>query len=228
MSKTAKITDNYSDSHSGEQEAKRFRTLALRYQEIGAAYGIKLHPFRSPDMPFFEKATPEVRKKATDFLETIVDIHEETLAAKEAAINTKQLVWRALRRLSLIPGPDVFDSIADNDVVVIYGENQSALFWNLQFFKFSSFSVEEMFFGVWHNFTKRDPGIHKILYDMAMDIISGKITGNFVPPVPPHEVQELDSIECIKTIMDMPIGSVLTKNGNFAGILMVQRMTIIS
>ncbi|MES2525554.1 MAG: hypothetical protein V4598_00645 [Bdellovibrionota bacterium] len=221
MGETAKNLD------SGEQEAKRFRTLALRYQEIGAIYGIIIHPFRSPDMPYFERATSAQRKKATDFLESIVDIHEETLAAKVAAINTKQLIWRALRRLSLVPGPQAFDSIADNDVVVIYGENQSAIFWNLQFFQFSSLSVEEMFFGVWHNFTKRDPAIHKKLYEMALDIISGKITGTFTPDVPPHEVQEIDSLECIKTMMGLPSISVLTSMGHFAGMLIVQRMKII-
>ncbi len=227
MGETAKKPDLYSDFDSGEQEAKRFRTLALRYQEIGANYGIKLNPFRSPEMPLFEKASSEERKKATDFLEYIVGIHEETLAALEVPINTRQLVWRALRKINLVPGPEVFDSIADDDVVVIYNDAQSAIFWNLQFFKFSSLSVEEMFFGVWYNFTKRDPAIHQKLYEMAVNVITGKITGTFVPGVPAHEVQEIDTIECVKTIMEIPYGSVLTKDGKFGGILIVQRMTVI-
>jgi hypothetical protein len=219
------LPQSYEDSDSND--AKRFKELALRYQEIGALFDIRIHPFRSPDLPLFQKATPEQRKKVSDFLETILSIHEETLAATEAPINTRQLLWRALRRLSLVPGPEVFEKIQDEDVVVIYGEEQKAVFWNLQFFKFSSFSVEEMFFGDWYVSTKREPLIQEKLYQMAVSIMSGKITGLFVPDVPPHEVEEIDSIERMKTLMEIPFGSVLTKDGSFGGIMLIKRMRVL-
>ena len=227
MSKNALSSQVHTDSDWGTSEAKRFRTLALRYQEIAANAGIKLHPFRSPDMPLFEKASPDVRKAATDFLETIVSIHEETIADAETPINTQQLLWRALRRFSLVPESDIFGKITNDDVTIIYDDSQRAIFWNLQFFKFASLSVEEMFFGVWYEFTKRTPEIQQKLYEMAVNIISGKITGTFTPGVPPHEVQEVGTLECLKTMMEIPYGSVLTKNGKLGGILIVQRMRII-
>lgn len=228
MNERAKNLSFEADEDSGSSEIKRFKELALRYQEIGAQFGVNIYPYRSPEMPFFAKATSEERKKATDLLELIVSIHEETLAATEAPINTRQLIWRALRRLSLIPGSDVFERLTDEDVVVIYDENQQSIFWNLQFFRFSSFSVEEMFFVPWFKFTQRDPAIKDQLYKMAVDVITGKITGTFIPEAPPHEVQEIDSIECLKTEMSFPFGSVLTKDGRFGGILMVQKMKILS
>lgn len=205
----------------------KFRTLALRYQEIARESGVKLRPFRSPDMPLWAKATPEARKVATDFLETIVSIHEETIAAKETPINSRQLLWRALGRLSLVPDSGIFDRITNEDVVVVYNDVQTAVFWNLQFFNFSSFTVEDMFFGVWHQMTKRDPAVHETLYKMAVNIITGKITGIFHPPVGPHTVEELDSLECTKTIMEIPCGSVLTTKGKFSGMLIIQKMKII-
>lgn len=219
MSETAKNLDI--------DDGTRFRTLALRYQEIGAAAGIKINPFRSPDMPYFARANAEQRKNATDFLELIVSIHEETIAASEKPIHSPQLLWRALRRFSLVPSPDIFTQITDEDVIVIYNDSQNCIFWNLQFFNFSSLTVEEMFFGVWYNFTKRDSSIQQKLYEMAVDVISGKITGTFIPDVPPHEVEEVDTLECVKTIMDVRLGSVLTKNGKLGGILIVQNMKVI-
>lgn len=227
MREILKKSSALSHTDQGITDAKRFRDLAHRYQEIAAVAGIKLSPFRSPEMPLFEKAQPEERRKATDFLEHIVSIHEETIAASEAPINTRQLLWRALRRISLVPTPEIFNLITDDDVVIIYNEEQAAVFWNLQFFKFSSLSVEEMFFGVWYKFTRRDPAIQQKLYEMALNIVSGKITGIFKPDVPPHVVEEIDTLECIKTMMDIPYGSVLTKNGTLGGILIVQRMTVI-
>lgn len=207
---------------------ERFKTLALRYQEIGALYGIRIYPFRGPDFPYLSKASNEERKKASDFLELILSIHEETLAsASEAPINSAQLLWRALKRYSLVPGADIFDHITDDDVVIIYGEEQQTIFWNLQFFKVSSLSVEELFFGKWYEFTRRAPEIQEKLYKLAVDVISGKVTGNFVPDVPPHEVQEIDSLEKIRTLMALPMASVLTKDGKFGGILVIQRMTVL-
>lgn len=227
MSQKAK---NLSEEFEDENDTKgleRFKGLALRYQEIGALYGIRIHPFRGADLPYLSQATPEERSKAADFLELILSIHEETLTATEAPINTRQLLWRALGRFSLVPGRDIFDHLTDEDVVILYDDQQRAIFWNLQFFKVSSFSVEELFFGQWFKFTKRDPSIQAKLYEMAVKIISGEITGNFIPDVPPHEVEEIDSIERIKTLMALPFGSVLKRESKFGGILLVQRMKVL-
>lgn len=211
----------------GDETADTFRKLALRYAEIGEDEGIKIRPFVSPEMPLFQKASTLERKRAVDFLHTIVLIHEETIAAGEKTTNSKRLIWRALGKLSLIPGSDVFENFSDEDIVLIYNDNQTILFWNLQFFKYISLTVEHLFFSPWHMFTTREPEIHNKLYQMALDIISGKIQGNFKPPVPGHEVQEVDTAECLRTWMELPFGSVLTRNGTLGGILIVQRMKII-
>lgn len=211
----------------GDETADTFRKLALKYAEIGNAEGIKIRPFVSPDMPLFQKAGPLERQQAVDFLQTIVSIHEETLAAGERVIDSKRLIWRALGKLSLVPGADVFENFTDDDIVLIYSDNQTILFWNLQFFKFISLTVEHLFFSPWHMVTKRAPEIHEKLYQMAIDIISGKIKGTFRPPVPGHEVQEVDTAECLRTWMELPFGSVLTRNGALGGIMIVQRMKII-
>ena len=215
------------DSESGAGEADLFRNLALRYTAIGAHEGIKVTPFEAPEMPLFQKATPAQRKTAIEFLGTIVQIHEETIAAGDRAIDSRKLVWRALSKLSLVPGPEIFNFITEDDVVLIYQENQTVVFWNLQFFQYASLTVEQLFFEVWHEFTKRDIEIQKKLYQMALDLISGKITGVFSPDVPGHVVEELGTVERLKTWMEIPYASSLTKNGAFGGILVIKKMKII-
>ncbi len=227
MKDAAKKNNHSIDPDWATAEAEIFRELALRYKEIGAKEGIRIIPFLSPEMPLFQKATPEERSKAIGYLTTIVDIHEETLAAGDQTLNTRKLIWRALSKLSLIPGPDIFNHFSDDDVVLIYQENQSALFWNIQFFKYTSLTVEQLFFCTWHEFTKRPAEIHQKLYEMAVNVLSGKITKNFIPGVPGHEVQEIDTLESIRTWMEIPFGSVLTKNGVLGGILIVQKMRVL-
>lgn len=216
-----------SDPLNGTGQAEEFRRLALRYSEIGADEGIRVTPFLSPEMPLFQKANYEERKNATEFLRTIVEIHEETIAGGDKAINSKKLIWRALSKLSLVPGPDVFDRLADEDIVLVYHKNQTVLFWNLQFFSFTSATVEQLFFCRWYEFTKRDPEILQRLQEMAIGVTSGKITGNFIPGIPGHEVVEVDTLESIRTWMEIPWGSVLTSKGSLGGVLLVQRMKIL-
>lgn len=208
-------------------EAEEFRELALRYKEIGAREGIRIIPFQSPEMTLFQKASQEERSKAIKYLKTIVSIHEETLAAGDHAVNSRRLIWRALGKLSLVPGPDIFEHFSDDDVVIIYQGNQTILFWNLQFFRYTSLTVEQLFFSCWHEFTERDPEIQQKLIEVVTKILNGEITKNFVPGVPGHEVQELNTLENIRTWMEIPFGSVLTHEGAFGGFLIVQKMRII-
>lgn len=213
--------------HNSTGEAEVFRQLALRYAEIGALEGIRVLPYLSPDMPYFQKASHEQRTRAISYLKTIVDIYEETIAFGDKASSSRKLIWRALSKLSLVPSPDIFEHFKDEDSVIIYNNEQTVIFWSLQFFQYISFTVEQMFFCPWHEFTKRDDEIHKNLYDMAVKIITGQITGNFVPDVPGHEVQEINTLECLRTWMEVPFASVLTKNGSFGGMLIVQKMKIL-
>jgi hypothetical protein len=207
---------------------EKFRTLAIRYQQIGREAGINIRPFLSADLPLFQEATLEQRKIAVDSLEIIVSIHEETIAAGEKAVDFKKLLWRALKRFDLIPGPDLFTRMKDNDeIVIIYNEEQRILFWTLQFFKKTSFTVEQMFFLPWHECTKRPDHIHASMYQLAVGLITGKIQGCFVPDVPAHEVEELNSAERLKTMMSFPLISSLTRDGKFGGFLVVQRMEIL-
>lgn len=227
MNLKAKSFEFSPDWEGGTGDVKRFYELACRYQEIGAMHGIKIRTFKSPDLPLFHAASPEVRKRATDFLESILSIHEEAIAAKEVPVNSRQLIWRALRKLSLVPGRDVFDSLTDDDVVVMYDGAHKVIFWNLQFFKFISYSIEELFFRSWTEFTRREPEIQQKLIEFATDIVTGKITGTFKIDVSKHRVEEIDSAERVITMMEFPFGSVLTKNGQFGGMLIVQRMEIV-
>ncbi len=221
-----KIYQN-TDAEWSTGEAEVFRELALRYKEIAAKEGIRIIPFKSPEMTLFQKATPEERSKAIKYLKTIVDIHEETLAAGDRAVNSRRLIWRALSKLGLVPGPDIFEHFSDEEVVLIYQENQTIIFWNLQFFRYTSLTVEQLFFSRWHEFTERAPEIQQKLIDTVMNILSGKITKNFVPGVPGHEVQEVNTLENIRTWMEIPFGSVLTKDGAFGGFLIVQTMKVL-
>src|SRR5690349_9438767 len=121
---------------TGFDLAQEFRELAERYCEIGRKEGVRVIPFLGPEMPLFQKASLEERRNATDFLRTIVSIHEETIASGTNALNSRQLIWRALSRFQLTPPSDIFDRFTDEHIILFYNDQHFLLFWNLQFFKY--------------------------------------------------------------------------------------------
>lgn len=214
------------ETEDGTTLAQEFRTLALRYVEIGFQEGVRVIPFLSPEMPLFAKATAEERQKATDSLRTIVGIHEETLSSGTGALNSQQLIWRALTKFNLIPEPEVFTKFKSEDIVLVYDDQQTLVFWNLQFFKYVSLSVEQLFLDKWYLFTKRDPAVQEKIAQMASNAFSGKYSGTFEINIPGHEVEEVGTLENVKSWMEILWGSILKRNKNFGGLLIVQRMRL--
>ncbi len=224
MTGALKKSSTFIETHDGSNLAEDFKRLSLRYAEIGNQEGANMIAFHSADLPLFHAAPAEVQKSVTDFLKTVVSIHEETLASGEAAINSKQLIWRALSRFSLVPHSDFFNHLEDDDVVLVYNDQQMMMFWSLQFFEFASFTVEQIFCGRWWEFTKRDPAIQQQLFQLASDVCTGKLKGLFEVNVPGHIVEELQTDESIKNWVEFPCACSLTKNGSVAGFLVIQRM----
>lgn len=211
----------------GFDGANEFRSLALRYAEIGAQNGVRITPYLSPEMPLYHAATDDQKRTVIRTLQHIVSIHEEVIAANARPINTKTLIWRALGKLGMTPGRGLMDQLTDDEVVVIYNSDQQAAFWNLQFFNVISFTVEQVFFTPWHECTRRDPIYTKKLIAIVQDVLSGKLNGTWDPQIPVHLVEELNSPGKLTTNMHLKLFSTLTRNGSFAGLLVVQGMEVV-
>lgn len=211
-----------------DEQIIRFKELSERYVNIGKDVGISIRAFTDNSLPYFHKASTEHQISALELLEFIVKTYEETIMAGENPLNTRTLLWRTLRKLNLSPTVDTFNHITDEDIVLIYDETFKNVFWNIQFFRVSSFTIEQLFFTVWPEMTKRDPKYFEQCLKLCQDVYSGKIRGDIFPDIPEHVVEEIDSPELIKTKMSIPFASTLTMNGNFGGLLVVQRMQIIS
>lgn len=215
-------------SITAEERITCFKELANRYVEIGKKVGIPIRAYTDEDLPHYHKAATEYQISSLELLEFIVKTYEETLMAGENPLYSSSLLWRAFKRLNVSPTTDAFNYIKDDDIVMIYNESFQTIFWNIQFFKVSSFTIEQLFFIPWPEITRRDPLILEQCMKVCEDVYSEKISGNIFPNIPEHTVEELNSPELIKTKMSIPFASTLKKNGKFGGLMVVQRMRVIA
>ncbi|MGZ3683359.1 MAG: hypothetical protein ACXVCI_05880 [Bdellovibrionota bacterium] len=185
-------------SHS-ESLTDHYLALLDRYAQLITAAGKTLRR-SSPEQAraLFEKVDEPRRKALLARLEAEISIFEETLAAGEKLTDSKKLLWRHFSRSRFAPCSQLFDKIRDTDVVEIYGLDQIHLFQNLAFFDWISVTLEQIFCEAWYVLTKRDPGIEKMLYEIAQKIAAGGLQETIDPGVPWHLVEELNSEKMMK------------------------------
>jgi hypothetical protein len=134
------------------------------------------------------------------------------------------MLWRSLRRGGWTPNSDVFDAIEKDDTVEVYSLQMKQIFRNLEFFKYISYTLEEVHGGTWYELVSRDDEAQKILFESAMKIVTGEVkTTVDVSHVPNHMIQELRSPEKRKMMIQMKVLSPVMRDGETIAIIAVNR-----
>ena len=106
-----------------------------------------------------------------------------------------------------------FDYITEDDTVEVYSLAQVQTFRNLQFFRFVSFTLEQIHSQPWYQLTRRQPAAEAALAAAATKIISGahKQTLN-MSDLPEHLAEEVGSSELRRFTIEMKcLSPVLSK-----------------
>ncbi len=140
-----------------------------------------------------DRLSAERKQLIFNQLTTQMAVFGEVLAHDEKLTDSPKLLWRYLNKLRYTPCPDIFDKIQDTDIVEIYGSDQIHIFQNFNFFDWISIPLEQILSLTWYENTKRDAKIQKLLFKEASRIISGEIKSTFVPNVPWHWIEEINT-----------------------------------
>ena len=71
--------------------------MCLYYASLLAKEGVRVRPFRSPELPVFSKLKDSDKKSAIAQVSTVLEVFEEVLAKDGSLKDSNKLVWRALR-----------------------------------------------------------------------------------------------------------------------------------
>jgi hypothetical protein len=179
--------------HSGSPVSK-FKILLDEYE--GFVRGAGKLVYRESDSKaheLFMRLGDEGGKKLLLRLENEMSIYREMMIAGEKLTDSPKLLWRFFARNGLTPCSDIFSSIADKDVVEIYGLNFKHVFVNLNFYDYISATLEEIFCNFWYEVVRRDQAIEKQLMDMAGFIAGGGLTKTMSPGIAKHIIEEIDT-----------------------------------
>lgn len=213
---------------SSRGEAAEFKRLAVEYCQLVNQFGFNVKPFRNTASLQFEKCTPKQKLRAITYLDINIHLLNESVASGENPLNSAQLLWRALKKIKGTPEADLFDKIEAEDVVEVYLDDHIQIFRNLQFFNYTSFTIDELLCGTWYKLYQRDVITKLKMFKMSIRILAGKLKKTTPWNVPEHIFLEVNSQENLKHSLLLKYLSPLTNHGKMVGAICTSKATFIS
>lgn len=195
--------------------------MPLLQRSLLAEEGTKVRPYRSPDLPIFSKLSEEEKKSAIEMVSTVLSVFEEVRAEGGKLRDDARLVWRALSKLGWTPCSDVFSLMRDGDIICFHDLRQRLVFQNLNFFDWVSYTLEDLYGGLWYVLSKRNEKTAESLYEAVMKAFQTDRT--FEPDVEEHLMEEVGTEGLLKFMIRVQYMSPLKSNGQTTGLLLINR-----
>jgi len=173
----------------------QFLRLAEEFSAHFIRLGLTLKVTRHSGPIEFRRASFLVQKRAIGYLEFNLSLVNEMVVSGESVSDSKIFLWRALKRLQLVPPADILDYINNDDIVELYYLDEIQAFRNFRFIELTSYSIEEMLCRPWYRNAGRALKPQMQLMAMVLRGKLGRIKQTLPWNVLQHELWEKDT-EC--------------------------------
>ena len=187
---------------SAEIQEAEFKENLLAFGLWLKGQGVNVRAFGSDSFNKFRLLTPEARWAAIGNFKLYGEMLQSVLSEGQGVpVTGVQLLWHAVKRLGLIPPPDLFDKVTDDDVVEIYNSAFIQVFRNFKFFEISSYSLADVSIYEWRELYYRDPTVTGEIASLGIKVFKGELTGVVDTQIRPHILEETFSPELFKMRM---------------------------
>lgn len=217
-------SDSSREQNSSPDKSEKMRNRLLAMARVMGQAGVGVKPFADESLPLFN-ALDEVKKSnVLNEVDKSLELLEGSLKDGHSLLDTRQLLWRSLRQFGWTPSSDVFDFIDEEDTVEIYSLEQIQTFRNLQFFKYVSFTLEQIHSQPWYQLTRRQPAAESALSAAAAEILKGAVKQTLdLSHLPVHVTEEVDTVELRRFTIQMRCLSPVFKNGELCAVISVNK-----
>lgn len=199
-----------------------FKKIVLEISGYLAKGGLKVVPFRT-GTPFFRALPVEQKLQIVERAGFFRDLCAEHSEEGYEITDSPSFTWRALSKLGLTPSSDLFSHMTNQDIVEVYSEDNVQIFRNFRYFEFCSFSLEEVYSREWYHLYQRDQDLLPQIGVMIERLKSEEGRSGFVPGLPDHVVQEVDSDENLKMDYSLRWTAPLFAQKRFAGFILLEQ-----
>lgn len=205
------------------QLTNRFRALSENLCQLLEKEGLVVRPYHLASLPFFQALTDEEKLPAIEYLERYYDLCLHTKKQRGDLREGRVLIEEALDYFKLEVDRRIFDLVAPRHVFEFYSPNQTQYFRTINFFEYTSYTIEDLYSRSWFHLYERDEKITSRILELAHLILEKKDVGILVPEIPEHMLLERASLEKLKVPVQIICLAPLKRDGNTVGILCVVR-----
>lgn len=206
------------------ENAEKMRASLLTMAKLITESGVAVKAFADEKLPNFSSLDIERQDVILKEVDSAVDLLQGSLREGHSLLDTRQLLWRSLRQFGWTPSSDVFDYITEEDTVEIYSLDQIQTFRNLQFFRYISFTLEQIHSQPWYKLTRRQPAAEAAIAEAAAKIIMGVSKKTLdLSHIPEHLTEEVGSLELRRFTIEMRCLSPVYQKGELCAVISVNR-----
>lgn len=170
-------------SLSKDSLIQEFRKFLEATAALAESRRIVTKPYRSSDLTSFSRLPLEKQAEILEHLKLFLQISSEGSNRVE---NVRKLYSK---RGWIAPGA-FFDLIADDMEIEFYNFNNQQIFRNIEFFRLSHRTIEEICTMPWYDLYERDHEITDYMLELTRMLSTGEITGCMSYLTRPHEVRD--------------------------------------
>ncbi len=199
----------------------QFRVLAENFCHLIESEGLLVRPYQLASMPFFQALNEDEQSLAIVHLQNYLEICRSTIAEGSSLRDERALVAKALEHFQLDMDSRVFQGGSGSMVYEFYALSQTQYFRTVNFFEFTSYTIEDLYSRSWFNLYSRDDDITRKLLGFAHQIVTGQQQTPIAPDIPEHFMIERASLEKLKVPTKHVCLAPLMQDQNIVGIVSV-------
>lgn len=207
----------------------RFAQVAESISDLTALSGFRLAPTSAANTPVFSSHTPE---KQIEILETITrhsELYQESAMMDGDLVSSQMMTWRALSKFGFVPNPELFTKIGKDDVIEIYSLDHIQLYRNFQFYKFCSYSIEDLFCKPWPElFRRHDDSVTPALLEFVEKACTTHAKSIVETNLATHTLEESQSPKRnLMSVRVKYISALHDRQGSVAGFIVVEEAKLL-
>ena len=202
-----------------------FSAFADRYVSLARDAGFPIRSADSESLPIFSALDKAAQRNALASIGEAVELLDAAFCEGEPITDSRKLLWRLLGRSGWTPCSDLFETIGDGDTIEVFSREQVQVFRNLEYFRYGSFTLEELYCIPWYELVSRDSGIESTLLDVVTELLSGRVSRTLsLEHLPEHEIREVAGKEHRRFRMRLRHVSPVFRDGEVVAIVATHRL----
>jgi hypothetical protein len=172
---------------------REFREISDKISGLATNFSLQVIGYHSPELPLYSQMSEQKQATALSQLKVFLQTMESAAAAGESLDDSGRSLWHALSTLRLIPPSGMFSYVRPDHVIEIYNLENVQIWRSLNFHKFCSYTLEEMYSIEWTNRYRRDPGKVEECIEKVTSLVQGKTPDIYFTGIAEHTLDETSS-----------------------------------